>query len=262
MFNTTNIKIFLRYNGKMPWIYLSPHFDDVAFSCGGLLWDQAVQGKRVSIWTVCAGEIPPGELSPFAKELHERWELGENAPFTRREEDRNSTKRLGASYRYFSIPDCIYRHDPETGDFLYASEAALNGALQPGDIQVIYNLQAELSQSLPLKAILVCPLGLGNHVDHQLTRRVAEGLKRDLWYYSDFPYVLQNNLYLEQMGGVGWICQIFPISQAGLTAWMDSISAYASQISTFWENDHAMQQAVTDYVNSNGGVRLWRKSAI
>jgi LmbE family N-acetylglucosaminyl deacetylase len=245
----------------MPWIYLSPHFDDVAFSCGGLLWDQAQQGKRVSIWTVCAGEVPPGELSPFARELHNRWELGENAPFTRREEDRISAQRLGTSYRYFSVPDCIYRRDPQTGDFMYASEASLNGALQPGDIQVIRNLQAELSQSLPLEAIVVCPLGLGNHVDHQLTRRVAEGLKRDLWYYADFPYVLHDLLSSEKLTGAGLISQIFPISSAGLTAWMDSISAHASQISTFWENDHAMRMAVADYMNSNGGVRMWRKPA-
>jgi LmbE family N-acetylglucosaminyl deacetylase len=259
MFSTTYIKIFLRYNGEMPWIYLSPHFDDVAFSCGGLLWEQAQQGEGVSIWTVCAGETPSGELSPFARELHERWKLGENVPSQRRVEDRMSAKRLGASYRYFSIPDCIYRRDPETGDFMYSSEAALNDGLQPGDLQVIHNLQVELSQSLPLEAILACPLGLGNHVDHQLTRRVAEGLERAVWYYADFPYVLHNQTRLEQMAGDGWISQIFPISPDGMTAWMDSISAHASQISTFWENDLAMRQVVADYLDSNRGIRLWKK---
>jgi LmbE family N-acetylglucosaminyl deacetylase len=259
MFGTINKKIFLRYNDEMTWIYLSPHFDDVAFSCGGLLWEQAQQGESVSIWSVCAGETPSGELSPFARGLHERWELGENASSRRRGEDQKSAHRLGASYRYFSVPDCIYRRDPGTGEFMYAFEAALNGALLPGDLQVIRTLTVELSDSLPHEAILVCPLGLGNHVDHQLTRRAAEGLERDLYYYADFPYVLKNKNHLEQMAGAGWISQVFPVSPYGLTAWMDSISVHASQISTFWETDLAMRQAVVDYHDTNGGIRLWKK---
>jgi hypothetical protein len=44
-----------------------------------------------------------------------------------------------------------------------------------------------------------------------------------------------------------------------MTAWMDSISAHASQISTFWENDLAMRQVVADYLDSNRGIRLWKK---
>ena len=49
------------------WIYLSPHFDDAVLSCGWLIWQQAQAGQRVEIWTVCAGEIPPGPLTPFAQ---------------------------------------------------------------------------------------------------------------------------------------------------------------------------------------------------
>jgi LmbE family N-acetylglucosaminyl deacetylase len=251
--------LFLRYNGMMPWIYLSPHFDDVALSCGGLVWEQAQQGEMVSIWTICAGEPTFEDLSPFAIQLHQRWELGQNAPAKRRMEDLNSSQRLGASNRYFSIPDCIYRRDPGTGEFIYTSEAALNGALQAGDSQVIHKLQEEIQLSLEPATVLVCPLGLGNHVDHQLTRRAAEGLGQDYWYYADYPYVLQNGTRLEQMEADGWISQAFPITPHGLSAWMDSISAYASQISTFWVNDLAMRQAVTDYHGSNGGIRLWKK---
>jgi hypothetical protein len=60
----------------------------------------------------------------------------------------------------------------------------------------------------------------------------------------------------------GWTNQLIPISPQGLTAWTDSISAHASQISTFWENEHAMQQAVANYLKSNGGVHLWKKPAL
>jgi LmbE family N-acetylglucosaminyl deacetylase len=245
----------------MPWIYLSPHFDDVALSCGGLVWEQAQIGEMVSIWTVCAGEPPLGDLSPFAKELHARWEVGQNAPAQRKDEDTRSCHRLGASSRYFSFLDCIYRRHPLTNEFMYPSEASLNGPLHAGDIQFIGTLQEEIRQSLPPNAVLVCPLGFGDHVDHQLTRYAAEGLNRPLWYYADYPYVIRCKAQLELIEQEGWISQIFPISREGLAAWTDSISAHGSQISTFWESVLDMKRAVSDYLHLNAGIRLWRKPA-
>jgi LmbE family N-acetylglucosaminyl deacetylase len=246
----------------MSWIFLSPHFDDIALSCGGLLWEQAHRGEQVNIWTVCAGEPPVGDLSPFAKELHARWEVSQNAPAQRRIEDARSCQRLGATPRYFSITDSIYRRHPQTHEFMYASEGALNGPLQPADSQFILPIQKEIRQSLMPDGILVCPIALGNHVDHQLTRQVAEGLNRPLWYYADYPYVLRCKTQVEQMEREGWGSQVFHISEDGLAAWMDAISAYGSQISTFWVSDLDMRQAITDYLRSNDGIRLWRKPAV
>jgi LmbE family N-acetylglucosaminyl deacetylase len=224
------------------------------------VWEQAHRGDLVTIWTVCAGEPPEGNLSPFAQELHARWEVGQNAPVRRRIEDLASCQRLGASHRYCSSPDCIYRRNPRTNEFMYTSETSLNGDLQPGDFQLIQSLQKEMGQSLESEAVLVCPLGLGNHVDHQLTRHVAEGLERPLWYYADYPYVLNCKAQLEQMEAEGWTSQVFNISQAGLSAWRDSIAAHASQISTFWTDIAEMTQAVAEYMQHDNGIRLWRKT--
>jgi LmbE family N-acetylglucosaminyl deacetylase len=243
----------------MTWVYLSPHFDDVALSCGGLLWEQVQAGELVSIWTVCAGDPPLGKLSPFAQELHDRWKAGQNAPDERRREDVKSCQRLGVGYRYFPIPDCIYRHLPETGEFMYAQEMALNGPLHPGDAILAQDLVSDLRRSLPVGATLVSPLALGSHVDHQLTRLAAEGLRGECWYYADFPYVLRDDAQLQHMQQDGWESSIFPVSLAGLAAWQDAISAHASQISTFWESEVAMRQAITDYLHKNNGNRLWRK---
>ena len=225
------------------------------------MWEQVHLGETAGIWTVCAGEPPSGDISPFAKELHIRWEAGQNAPAQRRIEDSRSCQRLGATPHSFSVSDCIYRRDPQTDDYLYASEAALTGPLHPGDSLVMGNVQEQIKLSLPNQAILVCPLGLGNHVDHQLTRRVAEGMGHPLWYYADYPYVLRCTPQLAQMEQDGWISQLFPISADGLAAWMDAISAHGSQISTFWANDRDMRQAIMDYLSANGGIRLWKKPA-
>jgi LmbE family N-acetylglucosaminyl deacetylase len=240
------------------WIYLSPHFDDVALSCGGLAWEQAQQGNRVSIWTICAGNPLAGDLSPFARALHERWNFDQQAPYQRQQEDMQSCHRLGAEPRYFSLPDCIYRRDEKTCEFMYASEEALNGPIHPGDTASIATLREELKLALPVDATLICPLALGNHVDHQLIRLAAEGLKQLAWYYADFPYVSRDETQLWQLAREGWLSQVFLLSPQGLEAWIYSIQAHASQINTFWEDELAMRQAVTHYFLENGGIRLWR----
>jgi LmbE family N-acetylglucosaminyl deacetylase len=244
----------------MKWVFLSPHFDDVALSCGGLVWEQAQAGNPVSIWTICADEIPDNELSSFAAELHARWGVGLNAPAQRKLEHRRSCQQLGASYRYFSVTDCIYRRDSQTQEFMYTSEAALNGELQPGDYQIIRTINEDMKNYLQPEAILVCPLGLGNHVDHQLTRMAAEGMGYPLWYYADFPYILKHHDQLEQLAASGWTSQVYPISRQGLEAWIASVAMHASQISTFWPSMEEMARSLSPYLEREGGTRLWQKS--
>src|SRR4030042_6498898 len=241
----------------MQWIYLSPHFDDVALSCGGYVLEQVQSGDAVSIWTVCAGSAPWGDLSQCEKERHLPWDTSQDATAQRRLEDIRSCHRLGATHLHFTIPDCIYRRHPHTGEFLYASEAALNGSLHPAALLNITSLKKEIERSIQTDVALISPLGLGNHVDHQLTRLAAEGLDRIAWYYADYPYVLRWKEKLEQIEQEDWFSQVFPISQDGLLAWQDSIAAHASQISTFWASEAEMRQAVAGYLHWNNGIRLW-----
>lgn len=243
----------------MHWIYLSPHFDDVALSCGGLVWEQVQAGAMVSIWTVCAGSAPHGELSPFAKELHMRWKMDQDAAAQRKLEDLRSCQRLGASYLYFTIPDCIYRRNIHTDESLYISEESLNGPLLPADTHNITLIGEEIKRSIQADVALVCPLSLGNHVDHQLTRLAAEGIGHELWYYQDYPYVLHGKEKLVLIEQEGWENHCFPISHPGLVAWQDSIAYHGSQISTFWMDVLEMRQAISDYLEENNGIHLWRK---
>ncbi len=246
----------------MSWVYLSPHFDDVALSCGGLVWEQVQAGEQVSIWTICAGDTPHGELSSFAQQLHTRWEIEQNAPHWRRYEDLTSCQRLGAGQRYFTVPDCIYRVDPMKGEPMYASEEALNGSLQPGDKMTVQALRKELKGLVTPEDRLVCPLALGKHVDHQMTRAATEGLALSLWYYADFPYVLKHPEELERIQTDGWVSQVYTITPPGLSAWQDSVAAHASQIGTFWVSEAAMHQALWDYLHWDDGIRLWRRPVV
>lgn len=245
--------------GTMDWIYLSPHFDDAVLSCGGLVWEQSQAGRRVRVWTICAGDPDPGALSPFAQSLHERWKTGSRATAKRREEDALACRLLGAIPRHFPFADCIYRRSPGDGSPYYPSQEAIFGPLHPAESRLVDDLADLLQRELPDPVNLVCPLTIGGHADHRLVRAAAEALKLPLWYYADYPYVLA-----EADGAEGLRDDLepvlFPVSVAGMEAWQGAIAAYASQISSFWPSLEAMRAAVRAYHDRNGGIYLWRQA--
>ena len=238
------------------WIYLSPHLDDAALSCGGLIWEQSQAGAQVSIWTLCAGFIPSRPLSPFAQELHARWRTGPEAVQLRREEDHQAAERLGAASIYLDIPDCIYRFRrlPEGDLPLIQGEADLQNAEPENDL--VEHLAQVLKETLPSGARVVCPMALGGHIDHRLARAAAERSGLSLLYYADYPYVLRSAQVLAQMELGAWERLPAPISAPALTAWLEAIAGYSSQISTFWSDVEEMKLAVQNYW-AGGGGRVW-----
>jgi LmbE family N-acetylglucosaminyl deacetylase len=238
----------------MQWIYLSPHLDDVALSVGGLLWEQTQAGAQVSVWTICSGDPPPGEFSPFADSLQKRWETGADSMSIRRAEDIESCRLLGADPVHFSVPDCIYRRSPKNGKHLYDSEHSLWTQVHPDEQPLVAQIRKEMATKLPDNAQIVCPFSIGNHVDHRLTRKAAEDLGAKLLYYPDYPYVMagHNKSILEKEPAVQTA-----ITSNGLQAWQNAVAAHLSQISTFWQNLDEMRLAIQEYSQQMGGVKLF-----
>lgn len=237
----------------MNWIYLSPHLDDVALSLGGLLWQQSQAGECVSVWTICAGDPPVGRLSPFAESLHARWGVGREASAARRAEDVESCRVMGATYRHFSLPDCIYRHSLRTGEPLYASEEAIFGEIHPDEGALVEQLTQMMKAALPVDAKIIIPWGLGGHVDHRLTRAAAQRLNLSLGYYADYPYVLDTPAW--DTGDL--TPRQNPISEAALAKWQSAVAAHPSQLSTFWASRDEMYAAIQFYAEKQAGVTLW-----
>ncbi len=244
----------------MTYVFLSPHFDDAAYSCGGLIWELHRQGEHVEVWTVCSGEPPDRPLTPFAQELHARWETdGAQVIATRKREDAVACARLGAAVRYFGVPDCIYRWLPD-GTPLITKEEDLWQPVHPGETELVSGLVGKLRQALPHPATLVCPLGLGNHVDHRMVRLSGEKAAQAsadlcLAYYADLPYVLRQECQVAIE--MGWEVKQYPLSAEGLAAWQDAVAAYASQFSSFWSGPEEMREQVSGYARKNGGARLY-----
>lgn len=246
------------YNQAMDIIYLSPHLDDASFSCGGLIWDQVQARMNVEVWTIFAGYPPPGELSLYAQVHHKVWELtAEEVIDSRRSEDAAAMNILGARVRYFDFPDAIYRKHPKTGEPMYTSREELFGGVHIGDHALLRRLTTIFADYLREDCVLISPLTVGNHVDHQLVRMVAEMLPIQALYYSEFPYTQEFSAVIPSLVPAGYRRAHAVVSAPGLAAWQASAAEYTSQISTFWASAEAMSKEIADHSNQFQGVTLW-----
>jgi len=246
----------------MRWIYISPHLDDAVLSAGGLIHDQARAGTRVEIWTLVCGFPPEADLSPFAQVLHFQWGFSsaEDAVRLRRAEDERAASIVGAQAVHFDFPDCIYRRGAD-GEPLYPLDVFVEP--HPAEADLPAKMTAALLSRLASNDVLVCPLTVGGHADHVIVRKAVEGLGRPLWYYADVPYVLDHPEALVPLTN-GARPEAWPersrrlqnVSSGGVSAWVEGISAYASQISMLFESPEKMREAMKVYGREK--FRLWK----
>ncbi len=243
-------------------IYLSPHLDDVALSCGGQIYQRTTAGQRVLIVSITAGDPPHDQLSSYVQSLHDRWALVTDAVAARRAEDIAASEILGAAWLHWDLPDCIYRFHPETGEPFYQSDPDIFGAVHPAELPVVARLQAQMA-ALPAHGALIVPLTLGHHVDHTLTRSAAEAAfgAQALWYYEDYPYAQQPGALHRVIPAdeSGWAAETIALSEEALLAKVRAIGAFQSQLSTFFKDDADLVDQVRTFTAQVGGERLWRQ---
>lgn len=170
-------------------VYVSPHFDDVALSAGGVALLQ--RRRREPVLVVVAFTAPPiGALTEFAQFQHGRWGSATDPWREREEEERSAMAALGADYLWLGYADAIYRGDQ------YLSDADLFGPVKPGDAALRRDLSRDVVRiwrRCP-DATAYLPLGVGGHVDHRLCGDVAADLRSagaTVVWYEDFPYALE-----------------------------------------------------------------------
>ena len=243
-------------------IYLSPHLDDAALSCGGQIHQQTAAGRSVLIVTVMAGDPPTQAVSDYARSLQERWQLLVDAAEGRRAEDLAACRILGADAAHWGVPDCIYRHDPVTDAPYYVSDDDIFGDVHPDEAALVAELAPRLA-GLPRHGRLYVPLTVGHHVDHQLVRAAAEAayVPASLWYYEDYPYASEPGALAAVIGDEAWKWEdeAIALADADLAAKVAAIAAFQSQLSTFWQDEDELARAVRQHATSGGGERIWRR---
>jgi hypothetical protein len=124
-------------------IFLSPHFDDAVYSCGGTLGVQVSAGIRPLVITVFGGApTTPVEFSPFAIRTHRSMGFSQDAQAavaTRRREDAAALDYLRTDYLWLDYADAMYRGTPP-----YYPNEVVGVDVHPGDLWI----DRELAQNL------------------------------------------------------------------------------------------------------------------
>jgi LmbE family N-acetylglucosaminyl deacetylase len=234
----------------MAHVFLSPHFDDAIFSCGGTIHKLIANNQEVIIVTVMGGDAITQPLSPLVSELHARWQAGTNPIAIRKEEDQRASHSLGARLIQLSVPDCIYRI--VNGKHLYPSEDSLWGEIHPQDTLTRWLPHHPLTAEFMAKVqTLYAPLGVGQHVDHRLVRDWALELHQvypqtALQLYTDFPYMKDSSKINHALKNVTVVVQPHWVylNDQDIYAKVGAIAHYESQISTFWSDTDDMRRDV------------------
>src|SRR5579871_5506523 len=185
---------------KYRHIFLSPHLDDVVYSCGGTLGVQVSSGLRPLVLTVFAG-LPTSNatLSPLAQHqfTNAGVSLAQGASSlveARRKEDADALNYLECDYLWLDYLDAVYRGNPP---YYKTNSDLIGGDVHPSDQEIDSRLSQallELQERLP-DTVWYAPLGIGRHVDHQLVCSIADRLVQrgaGVYFYEDIPYVYNN----------------------------------------------------------------------
>jgi 2'-N-acetylparomamine deacetylase len=241
------------------WVFLSAHFDDVVLSAGGMVWELSSRGARVEIWTICAGDPPEGRPLPEqAKLMHNFWGIGDDVPRKRAVEDAACCHMLGGAWRRFTVPDAIYRYLPGRDTPVVTNDETLMRDPEPEESYLIPMIADFIRKNLTGDCELAAPLGIGSHRDHLLTRRGAEKLGIPLWYYADYPYLVQGKHKLNDFVPAGAREFSQTVSEQAAEIWKDAFACHASQIELLFADEEDMRASITRYHQAGFGATLWQ----
>jgi LmbE family N-acetylglucosaminyl deacetylase len=168
-------------------LFISPHLDDVIFSCGGMLAKMSAEGWHTILCTIFTKSVDNPQGFALACQLDKNLTAEIDYMKLRRAEDAAAARRLNVSeilhLNFLEAPHRGYNSAPE----LFAGVRADDNIWE----KVVEHLM--LLNEIHQPEIVFAPQGLGNHCDHlQTIEAVLKvfDIEKILWYY-DTPYVIR-----------------------------------------------------------------------
>ena len=245
---------------SLTYLFISPHLDDAALSCGGLIYRLVKAQCRVVVATVVTADAPSDLVfSRLIKRNHAEWGLSETPFAIRCSEDIQAVEELGAEYIHLGFLDAIYRTDARK-QLLYKITVFTRPA--PFDLEnyapvLSASLQSLLNHYGGKNLCIFCPLTIGGHVDHIIVRRTVEliCMGMPIVYYEDFPYASKRGVMSRWMKtntrSDKLIPFVIPLTEQETNARIASIAQYSSQLgSLFLPLLERMPEIVRSYLLS------------
>ncbi|MEV7606412.1 PIG-L family deacetylase [Paenarthrobacter sp. NPDC089322] len=254
--------------GDAPWLVLSPHLDDAVLSCGALMEAEA-QRRQITVVTLFteASTVPHTRAArSFLGQcgISKAGQLFE----ARQAEDRAVLDGMGVQHLHLGAVDALFRKrepfrkrkpirfverawnklPPELTHRYptYRFDIAL-GRVAAGDHALIDELRNKVAGLMARTEaeLLFCPVGVGKHVDHLITREAGSAHPDSVVLYSDFPYDLASppdTALLERRGFQPWTWE------KGIVSKPSRIREYATQADALFPGGEIPVRAETYFV--------------
>lgn len=165
----------------MKVLVLSPHFDDAPLSLGQAMLDGAFAGHRVSIGIVFSRT----DWTRWWYPNRRRWPLISGI---RRAEELITAARFGYRFRSGGLEELILRTGAtDPGSYL----SPIESFERPEIRSVLDSVSSVIARWADGVDLVVSPLGVGDHHDHQIVAEAARRLSERgaaVAYYEDRPY--------------------------------------------------------------------------
>jgi LmbE family N-acetylglucosaminyl deacetylase len=277
-------------NGAPPWAARTDRLDatqEDADAAAKRFWQRSSWYRRASIHAESlAGQAVidtlPTQGAVYTDEVMDAAAAGD-VMARRRVEDERYAYFSEASIVFLDLPDAVFRG--------YEGDRELLGMPREDDLSAGDILRREIVRLEPQKVYL--PLGVGNHVDHQLCREVGLDLLREprrwvmpgpdhagiVTFYEDFPYAWWSafrrleELPIDLVGSLPADVAVTPeYADIGdqLERKIRGINLYQSQVPRLFGTPRKMADAVRTYgrqIGELGGVdgfaeRYWASSRV
>ncbi len=224
-------------------IYISPHLDDVVFSCGSIIHNQIKNGEKVTIVTVFAG-IPLMDLKDLTIDVKKFvtdsgfHDLVSMYNF-RRDEDFNAINTLGdgkITHLNLDFLESIYRTDMK-GHLMYKTfNDVFSYKIHRDDMPItkLSKIIAKILKNLDGEHQLYFPIPISGHVDHIIVKKVGNSMQKErlnVIYYEEI-YTIDheiNKYIINYDHKLGISCYI-EVQADDIEAHSVSMNKYISQI--------------------------------
>lgn len=209
-------------------LVLSPHLDDAAFSVGPFLAKFSNRARIIVATAFTKSELNPSDFA-LACQLDKGLSAETDYMAIRRKEDIEWSRRIGAEVVHGPFAEAPHRG--------YQSAKELFGSVLESD-KLKYSLTSWL-KDLDLifnPKIILCPIGVGNHVDHLWIHKVARhsfDSKLPLLFFKDQPYSSKlDSFHTEDyfINGNTWEKIKVPYSKNSVNIAKVAAEAYQTQI--------------------------------
>ena len=243
-------------------LFLSPHLDDVAFSCGATFARLAAGGWNAHLVTIFTRSVSDPRGFALACQTDKGLAPDVDYMALRRSEDAAAARALGAS----SVRWLPHAEAPHRG---YDSAAALFACVHAADADAWRPIAADVAalvddlfpdDAVPddaAPALVFAPQAIGGHADHRHVARAVVDVARAradagrplvVAWYRDTPYVIRHPGAVAPDPILAPDTPLtdlaLPTTPASLGAKLDACAAYPSQLGFQFGGEPAMRTAL------------------